>query len=148
MGWLFRIVLQAANLRKLSLSRREAVLILALMLGFGIVAPWAYWRAGPMGLWATAVPAAVCLVCACGALAIASRCRGPWGALYGVLWGIAIQTGVPLALAMVVALCSPALMDAGLIYYLMGFYLLALTAKTLLALPDVNPRPPMTQDGV
>lgn len=142
------MVFQAANLRKLSLSGREVILALALVLGFGIVAPWAYWHAGPMGLWAATLPAAVCLVCASVALAIASRCRGPWAALYGVLLGIAIQTGIPLVLAMVAFLCSPALMDAGLIYYLMGFYLLALTTKTLLALPDVNPRPPTTQDGV
>jgi hypothetical protein len=142
------MVFQAANLRKLSLSRRETLLALALMLGYGIVAPWAYWRAGPMGLWAATLPAVVCLVCAGVALAGASRCRGPWVALYGVLLGIAIQTGVPLVLAVVASLCSPALMDAGLIYYLMGFYLLALTAKTLLALPDVNSRPQMTQDGV
>lgn len=142
------MVFQAANLRKLSLSRREGILALALVLGLGIVAPYAYWYAGPMGLWAATLPAVVCLGCTSVALAVASRCRGSWGALYGVLLGIGIQTGLPLVLAMVAALCSPALMDAGLIYYLMGFYLLALTTKTLLALPDVNPRPPVTQDGV
>lgn len=142
------MVFQAANLRKLSLSGREALLTLALMLGFGIVAPWAYWHAGPMGLWAVALPAFVCLVCASGALAIADRCRGPWLALYGVLLGVAVQTGVPLVVAVIASLCLPALIGAGLIYYLMGFYLLALTTKTLLALPDVNPRPQTTQDGV
>lgn len=145
---MFRMGFQATQLRKLSLSGRETLLALACVLGYGIVAPLAFWRSGVVGLWAATVPAVVCWACASAALLIASRCQGPWGALYGVLLGIAIQTGVPVLLAMVVSLVAPAWMDAGMIYYLMGFYLLALTTKTLLAMSDVNPRTRVTQDGV
>ncbi len=142
------MVFQAANLRKMSLCRREALLALALVLGYGIVAPLAYWRDGVAGVGAATLPAVVCGACAGAALAIASRFRGPWLALYGVLLGVVIQTGIPVVLAMVVSLRAPVLMEAGLLYYLIGFYLLALSTKTLLAFPEVNDRPRIAQDGV
>jgi hypothetical protein len=60
----------------------------------------------------------------------------PKYALVGLLLGMAANMGVPLLSGVTLHLCSKSLSQSGLLYYLAFFYLLTLTLKTCLILPD------------
>ena len=123
------------NLRSRSLAARGAILGVVVIGLAAAVAPVAGLWHGPAGLGAVAVAAGVCLLGALTALAIAHVLRAPRHALWGVLLGMAVRMGVPLACGLVFHLRGGALVDAGLLYYLLMFYPVTLGVETVLSLP-------------
>ena len=90
-----------------------------------------------MGLVASATAAGICLVGAALALAIAALLRGPSAAMYGWLLGMFARALLPLLLGVALHFKVPALADAGMIFYLLIFYLATLVTETLVMLAQV-----------
>jgi hypothetical protein len=129
-----------SGLRGHSLLFRTAVLGLVPLPVLLAIAPIAVHYAGIAGLAAAAVAAVLCLAGACPALVICNRLRKPNEALAGLLAGTLVRMGVPLMFGLAIHFCGGPLAEAGLIYYLLIFYLVTLAAGTVLALP-VKPKP-------
>jgi hypothetical protein len=56
----------------------------------------------------------------------------------GLLVGMALRMGIPLALVVVFHLVGGVLVQAGLLYYFLLFYPLTLTVETALSLPPTT----------
>ncbi|MFZ5832374.1 MAG: hypothetical protein ACOY3P_19995 [Planctomycetota bacterium] len=108
-------------------------LILALGASAGAVIPIAYAWHGGDGSIAALVALALTLFAGMTALALLNALRGRHQALIAVLVGMMVCMGIPLMGAVVIRIAYPALADAGLMYYLLVFYLVALAVKTAAA---------------
>jgi hypothetical protein len=110
----------------------------ALVIGLWLIAaPISYQISGPTGPWAAAAGAGVCLLGAWLALAIAALFPGPSGALHRMLFSMLARTMVPLLLGVALHLNAPSLAAAGMIFYLLIFYLATLVFDTALLLAQV-----------
>ncbi len=92
--------------------------------------------AGANGVVATSIAAIICLFGGASALIISEVLRGPVLMAYGVVGGMLIRMAIPLGMLLVFRFQTPHLMDAGLIYYLLVFYMATLLMETLWALPE------------
>ena len=110
----------------------------ALVIGLWLfVAPVAYQFSGAIGPRAAAAGAGVCLLGAWLALAIAALFPGPSGALHRMLFSMLARTMIPLLLGVALHLNAPSLAAAGMIFYLLIFYLATLVFDTALLLAQV-----------
>lgn len=125
--------------RNLSLPKRTAVLAIAVVLLYAIVAPVAWLLAGWSGTLAAAAAAGVCLLGAAPALWICCVVRAPKPVVYGWLLGMVFRTGIPLAFALTVRLKGGGLVEAGVLYYLVVFFTVTLGVETVLSLPGGQP---------
>jgi hypothetical protein len=133
------------NLRGRGLSARLAVLSVVVLIAYALTAPAAVRLDGSLGLAAAAVAAGLCLLGAAAALAIADRLRRS-GEILAALWlGTALRIGVPFVAGMAIHLRGGPLAQAGLLWYLLGFYLVALATGTILSLPPTNRQPTRTR---
>jgi hypothetical protein len=114
---------------------QTAVLLLAVLAMYVIVAPIAAWCRGLAGLAAAAVAAAFCLLGAEVGLLVARRFRGPERAWQGMLAGMLPRMGVPITLGLVFQLRGGPLAESGLLVYLVVFYPVALGVDAVLCLP-------------
>lgn len=130
-----------------SLPAKVALLVLAVAMLYGVVAPVAWLAAGSVAPIAAAVAAGACLAGAMVALMIVHVCRSPQLALYGLLLGMAARMGLPLAAALAFWQRGGALAEAGLLYYLLVFYPITLGLETLLSLPSPRNRVGEGTDG-
>lgn len=94
----------------------------------------AWWTGGEMALLAAALSALICGASAAAALACAALFRSPDLALLQVASGMFLRMGVPLALVLVIHHFGGPLADAGMVYYLLTFYLVTLVAEVPLSL--------------
>ena len=90
------------------------------------------------GVVAVSLAAGVCLASAAVALLISQRLRDPASGLAGVLLPMAARTGVPLLLAVFGRIAGGGLVEAGLVYYLVAFYMLALAIEVPMSLPCIE----------
>ena len=108
---------------------------LVMALGYAVVGSVGA-RVGPPGAWGTGAAAAgVCLLGAVLALAASHSLRGPQAALVAMLLAMACRMGIPLVFAAWAHLSGGPLAKAGVLYYVLVFYLIALGAEVVLALP-------------
>jgi len=123
------------TLCKQSIFVRSLVLVIFEIFLFAGITPF-LWIFGPAwSLIAAGTAAGLCMTGGLLALWIHHVFRDPKSALTALLLGMAANTGVPLALGLVIHLnCGP-LSRSGFIYYLLFFYLLTLAMKTMLTLP-------------
>jgi hypothetical protein len=85
------------------------------------------------GAWlAIAVAAGVCWLAASAALWVSGLAAGSKQVVSGVLGGTLLRTGLPLAAGMWLQTNRPALVTAGVMQYLLGFFLLTLCVETYL----------------
>ncbi|MGD9721736.1 MAG: hypothetical protein AB7O59_05385 [Pirellulales bacterium] len=103
-----------------------------------LAASIAYSLAGSAGVVAASVAAAVCWLGGAVALLLTALARGPSMAMYGVALAMLSRTLLPLALGVSLHFAVPALAAAGLVYYLLVFYLVVLAAETLLAVAQIS----------
>ncbi len=96
----------------------------------------------PEGVAAASLAAGLCLVSAVVALVIGRMLPDPRIAATAMLLSMGVRTGIPLVAAMVVRLRFWGLVESGFVYYLVGFYLLALAVGLPLSLPVVVRRQP------
>jgi hypothetical protein len=85
-------------------------------------------------LLAAAIPAAVCLLGAGAALFLSDHFRGPARAWHALAFSMAARTGLPLILMLATSFCAGPLVTAGIVYYLVIFYLAAMAAEVPLSL--------------
>ena len=110
----------------------------ALVIGLWlVVAPISYQISGAIGPRAAAAGAGVCLLGAWLALAIAAFFPGPTGAMHRMLFSMLARTMIPLLLGVALHLNVPSLAAAGMIFYLLVFYLATLVFDTALLLAQV-----------
>jgi hypothetical protein len=119
----------------LPLGQRAALLCGAMAAVWLLALPLAVRQPGSTGIIASVWAAAACLAGSLLALWISERSRrGHF--LRGWVAAMAARTGLPLAWALAVQAQWPALASTGTIYYsLVAFFLVALSAETLLSLP-------------
>jgi hypothetical protein len=123
------------KLRGWSLAARETVLVAATALVGLVFLPLAIGQYGSAGPLAVATAATVCALSSGLALWASDVNRAPHRLLQGMLYALMLRTGIPMSFAMVVQLAAGLLTWAGLGYWLLLFYLVALGAEVLLSLP-------------
>jgi uncharacterized membrane protein YfcA len=139
-----------SELRSRGLAARSGLLGFVTLGIYALVAPAAFWLSGPVGPWAAAAAAGLCLAGAAVALAVSHRLRGPQRALHGLLLGTAGRMGIPLGFGLALHLLSRPLAEAGLLYYLLVFYPVTLGVEIALSLPprpQPTPGAQLSQDG-
>lgn len=117
----------------------QFVLLLATVAALSsLIVPTGYWLGGQAGLIAAAASGVICLLGAASALGV-NAALARVDALAAMLVSMALRTGVPLALGFVLHFRWAALADAGVMFYLVAFYLPTLLVETLLSLPEAAP---------
>jgi hypothetical protein len=96
-----------------------------LVIGAGAAAVY-----GLPGLQAAAIAAGISLTGGLTALGMRSLLRGPEAALYSMLTGLLFRTGIPLLAAAMFIYFGGPLVDAGIVWYLLAFYILTLVVET------------------
>lgn len=99
-----------------------------------LAAPVAYNRTGLDGLFAAAIAGGITMLGATLALVLNSVFRTPATAMHAMALSMLARTMLPLGLGVVLHFNVPALATAGMIYYLLVFYLAALALDTTLSL--------------
>lgn len=109
-----------------------------------IVSPVAWYLSGRWGLAAAVAAASLCWVGAVlGAttgVIVGRWIKGPARPLYEFLVGMLFRMGVPIGGAVVAHIMGGPLRDAGMLYYVMGLYLISLAVETLFSLPPPQGR--------
>jgi hypothetical protein len=124
-----------STIRNQRLALRALWLTLAVVAEFALIGPVAVCLGGVPALAAAAVAGLLCLVGAMFALVTSYLLRGPQFVLLSMLVGMALRLTIPLAPAIVLHFRGGPLAGAGLLYYLVAFYLVTLTVETVLSLP-------------
>jgi len=121
-----------------------AMQVAALFIGALLLAPIGCLVAGSLGAIAAVLAAAICAMGAVGghavALLVADSVEGPQRAMVRPVVGMLLRMGVPLAFAIVVYLQGGPLAEAGLVYYLLAFYMIALAVEIWQSTVAVNER--------
>ena len=129
-----------AAFRHRGLLTSQIALALTVVAMGGVVGGIAWQVAGLWGLAAAGVAAAACWLGAAVALGAATLLARRGHGLTGLLAGMGLRMGVPLALALVLFLRGGPLVQGGLLYYFLAFYPLTLAVETALSL-WVRPSP-------
>ena len=130
-----------SSLRNRGVAARAMILGAVVLAALAATAPVAIRLGGSVALAAAAMAAVLCLAGAAAALVIVDRLRTPNSALAALWIGMSVRTGVPLAIGMAIHLHGGPLAQAGLLWYLLLFYLIALAVGTFLSLPPTNRQP-------
>jgi hypothetical protein len=132
------MVARLANLRSRGVAARLIVLGSVVLAACALAAPVALRLGGSLGLAAAAIAAGLCLLGAAAALAVTDRLRAS-GKILATLWlSAALRIGVPFGVGMAIHLHGGPLAQAGLLWYLVGFYLIVLATGTILSLPPTS----------
>jgi len=134
-GWLQRS-------RSRGVAAQSAVLVLALLVAYVVVAPVAGSFGGRRGLATSAAAAGFCLLGAGSAWIATRRFSHPSHALLRLLIAIPLRTGLPLVLGLMYHLRGGVLAEAGVLVYLLAFYPVTLGVETILSLLSLE-RPPV-----
>lgn len=114
-------------------------LLAALVLAAYLPAAWvAYGRSGQVGIIAAAIAAVVCLLPSMAALWVTHAFANTPQAIVAALGSILLRTMVPLLVTVVLVSASEAMAGAELMGLTFVFYLLTLSAETVLATRLVN----------
>jgi len=124
-----------SNLRDRSLTVRVAVLMLAVAGSSLLAVPVAWCSRGRAGLAAAAVAGLVCLAGSGLALVATEPFRTTGRALHGMLVGMTLRMGVPLAGVLTVYACAADVAGAGFAWYLVLFFEVGLLVEVFLSLP-------------
>lgn len=127
-AWLIR-------LRSQGLARRAIVLTAAMLLAFALAASVIAWRGRPPAIYAAGIAAVLSWAGAMFALVVAHVLRGPGLAFIALGAATVGRLGIPLLAGLIIHLQGGPLAEAGLLYYLLVFYPVALTVEIALSLP-------------
>jgi hypothetical protein len=127
------------RLQGLSLLDSMIILVAVVSLVWVAVMPVCWWLHGFAGFLAATVAAVACLAGAEAALVCSLCFAGSHHALSTLLVGMATRMGAPLICGIIVHIQGGLLAEAGLLYYLLVFYPVALATETVLSLPGCRP---------
>ncbi len=127
-------------LRRLGPIGRYGLLALSLAVALCIALPAAYGLQGMPACRAAMVAAGVVLLSSTLAMVISDFMRRSGQALASVLLGMAMRMFLPLGACVLAQLNPGALSEAGFVYFVLVFYLVALPTDTVLALVQVQPK--------
>lgn len=102
----------------------------------------AYDQQGVDGALAAVAGGATCLSGGLLALGVVNLFAGPQWVLAGMMIGMFLRAGLPLAVAVLVQLGGGRFAEAGFLWYLVPFYLVALAADTVLTVAQVRASQP------
>lgn len=126
----------------------QAGLVAAVSAGIWlIISPLAYQLSGAAGLAAAAVGGGICFMGAALALILAVPFPGPDAVMHRMALGMLARALVPLSLGVALHFKAPALAQAGMVFYLLVFYMATLAMETLLMLAQV-PRASATDKSI
>jgi hypothetical protein len=130
---------------KSSLPGRLLLLAVGMLIGWLLVLPLAYSVGGATGTGAALVAVVLCLIGGELGLLIAAAFRGPAAAMHGLMLGLLARMAMPLLVGATLHVKVPALADAGMVFYLIAFYMVGLACETWLILSTIEPSlaPPM-----
>ncbi len=128
------------NVEQGSAITRVCVLTGAIVVSFAIMAPLSYRAHETMGLWAAAIAAAVCLLAPLGASFVTRAFAARDKALAGLLVSMFLRMGIPLAFCLVMQIQKGPLLEAGIVYCVLVFYLVVLAVETCFAMRHVEHR--------
>ncbi len=127
-----------SRLAGLGLVAQSAVIAGALVLAWLLVAPLAASLSGTLGLRAALVAAVACYAGAQFSLLISALLRGGATIMNRLVMGMIARAMFPMVLGAGLHLRDPELADAGLILYVLVFYLVTLAADTALLVAQVS----------
>jgi hypothetical protein len=104
-----------------------------MLLAFPFFAAFGYTRAGLVGVEAAAVAGGICWLGAAPSLFLMGWLRGGPHVVSGVLLGMLIRMGLPLAIGLLLAQTGGPLAKAGVFGMIVGYYLVGLLIETLLS---------------
>ena len=104
-----------------------------------ILAPFVWALQGNIGLVAMGAAAFFCGASAIGAQLIAVLLVGPAHPIHAVMIAMLLRMVPPLALCAAVGLRRGPLTDAGMVFYMIGFYLVTLAVDTWLSVSRISP---------
>ena len=133
-----------ATLRGRGSPTCHLVLAVVVLAGYAVAGVVAWLLSGPWGPAAAGVAAAVCWLGAAAALEATIRVTRRQHVLAGMMVGMALRMGIPLASVIAVYLGGGPLMQAGVLYYFLFFYPLTLAVETALSLPRPADAKPST----
>ena len=113
---------------------RCTLLALVLIAALAVAVPFGIALRGTAGMWAAVAADATVLISSMIALLAAEFFHRPSDALWGMLFGMGIRMSLPLAACMFVYLSVSSLAAAGFVFFVLGFYFVALPVDTLLAI--------------
>ncbi|MEN6406709.1 MAG: hypothetical protein ABFC77_09575 [Thermoguttaceae bacterium] len=122
------------------LSIRLFALVATLLAAYGCAVLIGRHFSGGTGVAAASLAAGACGVSAVLALLTSHWIAGVNVGAAAMLLPMMIRIAPPLLVALAVRLRGPGLVEAGFVYYLISFYLLALGVELPLSLPPVDPR--------
>lgn len=126
------------NLHHRGLAFRAMLLSLVSFAFLGMAMPVAVFFGGDHAVSAAVAAFFACFVGAMLALILSHVFRGPRHALAALLLGMMARMGIPLGLGSSIHLHGGPLAEAGLLYYLIAFYLAILAVETVLSLPETQ----------
>jgi len=93
---------------------------------------------GSAGVWAAVLAGLVVWLASAAGIALGALVSGPGEAMVRMLIAMSIRMALPLTACVVVELTRGTLSAAGFVYFVLGFYLVALTVDTLLAVRGIH----------
>ena len=115
---------------------RLSSLAFVLLVSYAVSVPVAWYSGRSFGVMTAGVALAFCLLGGSLALLVSEFFRGSGRMVAEVLLGGGLRMGLPLGMFAIVYVQGGALVDAGLAYYLIVFYLVMLTFETLMLFPQ------------
>jgi hypothetical protein len=127
-------------LARLGLVAQSLFVAAALAGALLLLAPLAYAISGPFGLQVELLAALLCWMGALFSLSISAFIRGGVSVMNRMVLGMTARAMMPLVLGVGLHMKDASLAGAGLIFYVLVFYMVTLTADTALLLSQV-PQP-------
>ena len=121
-------------------SRQFGLLCVSLLVALLVALPIAWATKGASGLAAAVVANLACLLGGVIALWVCGRFAEPAAVVASVLVGILIRMGLPLAVFIATYFRGGMVVDGGLVFYLLFFYLVMLFVETKLIVAQVTPQ--------
>lgn len=115
-----------------------AQVMVPLAVCYALVAGPVYWFSGYLGLAAAGIAALLCAFASVGASAAASLLASSGQVVAATMLAMSLRMALPLVFVVVVCRRPGPLVDAGLVYYVLGFYMVALLADTRHAVARIS----------
>ncbi len=104
-----------------------------------LLAPFIWFLQGNSGLVAAGIAAIFCGASAIGAQWMAALLMGPANPVHATMLAMMLRLAPPLMLCMAIGMRRGPLTEAGIVFYMIGFYLLTLAVDTWLSVRRISP---------